>query len=64
MICWLHVRETEPQVENKIMQESLPRTVPGAVKEFQRGDLVSDDKGRTTHTIIKDRSLGEVGPEM
>eukprot|EP00439_Symbiodinium_sp_Y106_P079487 s179_g18.t1 len=27
----------------------------GAVKEFQRGDLVSDDKGRTTHTIIKDR---------
>ncbi|CAE7807631.1 Rca [Symbiodinium sp. CCMP2592] len=27
----------------------------GAVKEFQRGDLVSDDRGRTTHTIIKDR---------
>ena len=54
----------EPQLESEIMQESLHWTVSGAVKEFQRGELVSDDKGRTTHTIIKERSLGAVGLEI
>ena len=31
--------------------------------EVQRGELVTDDAGRTTHTIIKEKLLGEVDHE-
>ena len=31
--------------------------------DVQRGELVTDDAGRTTHTIIKEKLLGEVDHE-